>query len=225
MENRNRSRMRIVESPSGELHEEMRKMRDMERCTLREVEVLKQRKADEERKRLEAEKKKLDAEAEVTKLRERIEKLMMETSGIPTGGTNLKGQLEAAADVGGSASKTVRRGRHRLTPRRTEGEEGSAVDVNNRFTFVQIERKRLRALKKYGLETLCKQEGIAYKTVETTVDEIAEIRADARFGRKDKGTAKKAAERNGKETGSEPSSSQGEKETSTEVEDVPSDSA
>ncbi|GBG67709.1 hypothetical protein CBR_g837 [Chara braunii] len=78
------------------------KLKDMEQCTLRGVEVLKQRKTAEERKRMEAESEKLVAEAEVAKLREQIDKLTAEVVAAPTGGMNLKSRSEAATEAGGS---------------------------------------------------------------------------------------------------------------------------
>ncbi|GBG86315.1 hypothetical protein CBR_g41309 [Chara braunii] len=224
VDNRTRCRVRIMESPSGALRDELKKLKDMEHCTLREVEVLKQRRTAEERRRMEAEAEKLVAEAEVAKLREQIEKLTTEAAAAPTGGTNLKSRLEAATEVGGSAQKTVRRGKPRSTLGRVGSDDGSAVDANDKFSFLQIERKRLRAWKNSGLEALCKQKGITYRTVEMTADEIAEMRVDARFGKKDKETAMKAT-RLGDEGGGGIPSCSGGTEASTEVEDIPSDSA
>ncbi|GBG73643.1 hypothetical protein CBR_g16986 [Chara braunii] len=175
----------------------------MEQCTLQEVEVLKQRTVAEERKRLEAEAEKLAAEAEVAKLREQMEKLTTKVAITPISGMNLKTRLGEAAEDGGNALKTMRRGRPRAIVVRMGTDEGSAVDVNDMFTFLQIEKKRLRALKKEGLEILCKQEGITYKTVEMTADEIGEIRTDARFGKKDKETARKAVRHGVEEAGTE----------------------
>ncbi|GBG63202.1 hypothetical protein CBR_g36970 [Chara braunii] len=81
-----------------------------------------------------------------------------------------------------SAQKTTRRGRPRLTPSRLV-QDNVLTEANDRFQFVKLESKRLRALKKAGLEALCQQEGIDYKTVEATADELAELRATARFGK------------------------------------------
>ncbi|GBG89750.1 hypothetical protein CBR_g49602 [Chara braunii] len=63
-DDRQRSTLRVMESPSM-IREELRKMKDMEYCTLREVEALKKRRADAEERRLEAEAKKKEAEDEV----------------------------------------------------------------------------------------------------------------------------------------------------------------
>ncbi|GBG74657.1 hypothetical protein CBR_g19065 [Chara braunii] len=175
-DDRLRSRQRVIMSPNVELREEIRKMKDSEYCTMREMEVIKQRKADEA-KGIEAERKKLEAEAEVTKLREQVEKLSMEVVVVPTGGTNMKGRLEAVA---ASGQKTVRRGRPRLTPAKTPRKDDGMKDANDRFIFLREENKRLRVLKKSGLEAICQQEGIEYKTVDATTDELAEIRVNAR---------------------------------------------
>ncbi|GBG89005.1 hypothetical protein CBR_g48614 [Chara braunii] len=210
-DDRLRSRQRVMMSPSIELREEMWKMKDSEYCTMRELEVLKQRKVEAEVKGIEAERRKLEAEAEITRLREQVEKLSMEVATVPTGGTNLKGKLEA---VVGSGQKTVRRGRPRLTPAKTPRKDDvrkddAMTDANDRFIFLREEKKRLRALKKSGLEAICQQEGIEYKTVESTADELAEIRANARFGKQGRGLD---------DSGSEPSTSGGTNETPAEVE-------
>ncbi|GBG89109.1 hypothetical protein CBR_g48820 [Chara braunii] len=105
VDDRNRFRLRMVGSPTGALREELRKLKDIKQCNLREVEALKQRKMDAEQKRVEAEARKLATEAEVAKLREQVEKLTTEPVVAPTDGTNLKARLDAVAEGLGSWRK------------------------------------------------------------------------------------------------------------------------
>ncbi|GBG92051.1 hypothetical protein CBR_g54305 [Chara braunii] len=192
--------------------------KEKEYCTLREVEELKKKRTNVEVEKVLAEARKLEAEAEITRLRERMERLSVEAAVVPSGGTNLKGRLEEAA---ASGMKTVKRGRPRITPTKTSRKEGEMEKVNDRFVFIREESKKLRALKKSGLEAICRQEGITYKTVETTTEELTEIRVDACFGRIGNGVDDRADVEKRKEA----SSSQGGDEVAPEVEDVPSDSA
>ncbi|GBG91554.1 hypothetical protein CBR_g52588 [Chara braunii] len=185
------TRQRVMESPNQDFSEELHQMKDKEYCVLREVEALKQKRAEAEARKLEVETRRSEAEVEVARLREQVERLTTEAAEAPMGGTDLKNRLEAAA---ASGRKTVRRGRPRMTPGKTPRAEKVATVENDRFLFLQEERKKLRALKKQGLEAICKQEGIKYKTVDSTADELAEMRADARFGKREGSTSNSVAE-------------------------------
>ncbi|GBG63576.1 hypothetical protein CBR_g38642 [Chara braunii] len=138
-----RARQRIMESPNKNFREELRLMKDKEYCALREVEALKQRRAESEARKLDAEARRVEAEAEVARLREQVEKLSTKDARLPTEGTNLKSRLEAVVTSG---RKTVRRGRPRATPSKTPRAESLATVENDRFVFLQEERKKLRAL-------------------------------------------------------------------------------
>ncbi|GBG90522.1 hypothetical protein CBR_g50866 [Chara braunii] len=131
---RERSRQRVMATPKKDLREEIRRMREKEYCTLREVEELKKKQTNVETEKVLAEARKLEAEAEVSRLREQMEKLSAETAVLPTGGTNLKGRLEEAATSG---LRTVKRGRPRMTPIKTPRKE------DDRFVFVREDSKAL----------------------------------------------------------------------------------
>ncbi|GBG74580.1 hypothetical protein CBR_g18989 [Chara braunii] len=210
---RERTRQRVVESPSKDLREEIKKMRDTEYCTLRGVEALKQKKADAKAKEIEVERRKREAKVEVTKLKEQVDKLTTEVVVVPTGGTNLKEKLE---EVAASGQKTVRRGRPRLKSGRTPRRENWAEHANEHFVFLQEERRKLRALKKFGLEAICLQEGIKYIMIEATANALVEMTANTRFGKQGDATGGK---------GKEPLSSREVEKDGVEVEDVPSDFA
>ncbi|GBG83324.1 hypothetical protein CBR_g37037 [Chara braunii] len=214
-----RTRQRVMESPNQDFREELCQMKDKEYCVMREVEALKQKGVEVAARKLEVETRKSEAEEEVARLREQVERLMTEATEAPVGGTDLKNRLEAAA---ASGRKLVRRGGPRMTPGKTPRTEKVITTENDRFLFIQEERRKLRALKKQGLEAICKQGGIKYKTVDSTADELAEMRADARFGKREGSTSNSAAEA---EEGGMGDPAAGREEAGEDVEEVPSDSS
>ncbi|GBG90247.1 hypothetical protein CBR_g50425 [Chara braunii] len=182
------------------------------RCDQIEVDMLKDRRAQAEAKRIEAEK-------EVSRLREQMGKLSTDPveAATPRGvGTNLKDKMDEAVNSG---LRSGRRQRFKMTPGRCP-RDGSAKKANDRFAFLVEEKKRLEALKKSGLELLCREVGIKYKTIDSTVDELAEINADKAFGGCS-GTREKVDEvtEQGKSTDA------GSSGAEAEVVPVPSDSA
>ncbi|GBG74632.1 hypothetical protein CBR_g19039 [Chara braunii] len=192
------------------LRAELQDLQERRRCDQVEVDMLKERRAQAEARRLEA-------EVELTQLKDKMGKLTTDPAGGATPraqGTNLKDKMDEAVLSGFC---TVRRGRMKMTPGRLPRDE-SAMKVNDRFAFLLEEKKRLRALKKGGLEILCKEVGIKYKTVDATVDEIAEINADKAFGDK-RGGGDKAG------TSQDPGSSADGDSCDAEVVGVQSDSA
>ncbi|GBG91490.1 hypothetical protein CBR_g52445 [Chara braunii] len=123
----------------------------------------------------------MEAEAELARLREQMGKFSTDGAGVGTPQvvrTNLKEKMDDAAKTG---FRTGRRGRVKMTAGRLLRDD-SARKANDRYVFVEDERKRLKALKKGGLEPLCKEAGIKCKTVEIMVDELAELNAEKRFG-------------------------------------------
>ncbi|GBG76987.1 hypothetical protein CBR_g23318 [Chara braunii] len=133
-----------------------------------EVELLKQKRADAKAKRIEA-------EAELQKLKEQMGRLTTEVGGgsTPRGqGTNLKEKMDEAARTG---LRTGRKGKVKMTAGRLPRPDGSAQKANDRFILLQDERKRLKGLKKAALETLCEEEGLRYKTIEATAEELAQL--------------------------------------------------
>ncbi|GBG68334.1 hypothetical protein CBR_g2878 [Chara braunii] len=155
--------------------EEYRNLRNLHQLANVEAEALK-------KKRSEAEMKRMEAEQQVKKLEEKMSKLT--ASGVKTrlgGGTNLKERLEEVALR--SAHKGVK-----ATPGRFGGKasvaevSNTATEVNDREEFIEGEKKKLRLLRKAGLEPLCKEEGIKMGRVEETICELAEYRAKLRFG-------------------------------------------
>ncbi|GBG67899.1 hypothetical protein CBR_g1018 [Chara braunii] len=128
-----------------------------------------------------AETKRIEAEKELVKLRDQMGKLSTDPAEAATprgAGTNLKEKMDEAVNTG---LRSGRQGRVKMTPGRLP-RDGSARKANDRFAFLIEERKRLKALKKGGLELLCKEVGIKYKTIDSTVDELAEINVDKAFG-------------------------------------------
>ncbi|GBG91278.1 hypothetical protein CBR_g52163 [Chara braunii] len=116
------------------LRAEVQELQERRRCDQTDVDMLKERCAKAEAQRMEA-------EAELSRLREQLESLSTEGAGAGTPqvkGTNLKERMDDAAKTG---FRTGRRGRVKMTPGRLP-REGSARKVNDRFAFVQDERKR-----------------------------------------------------------------------------------
>ncbi|GBG74648.1 hypothetical protein CBR_g19055 [Chara braunii] len=168
------SRLATTPEETRRLRAELQEMQERRRCDQIEVDMLRDRRAQAEAKRIEAEK-------EILKLRDQMGKLSTDPTeaATPRGvGTNLKDKMDEAVNSG---LRSGRRGRFKMTPGRFP-RDGSAKKANDRFAFLIEERKRLKALKKSGLELLCKEIGIKYKTIDSTVDELAEINADKAFG-------------------------------------------
>ncbi|GBG68825.1 hypothetical protein CBR_g3519 [Chara braunii] len=108
-------------------------------------------------------------EMQVKELEEKMSRLKAAEAGNEQegGGTNLKDRLKAVAL--GSA----RRGR-KVTPERGSSKEDQASnEVNDRFQFVEEQKKQLRNLKKTGLELMCKEAGIRTGKVDLMVCELA----------------------------------------------------
>ncbi|GBG82849.1 hypothetical protein CBR_g36377 [Chara braunii] len=147
---------------------------DMQRCDQAEVDLLKE-------KRAAAELKRMQAENEILRLREEMSKLSTKQTVVETPKekeTNLMKQLnEAATEV-----QKSRRGKVKATPRRFSIAESSAKKANDMFVFVQDEKNRLKALKKKGLKPVCVAVGIKYKTIDTFAEELAQYNADQVFG-------------------------------------------
>ncbi|GBG43959.1 hypothetical protein CBR_g77518, partial [Chara braunii] len=150
---------------------EYRNLQDLQRSSDTEVAMLKERRA-------EAEKRRMEAELQVKQLQEQLSKLTAE-GGAPrvdtepaAGGTNLKERLEAVALR--SAKKGMKATPGRVTLR-SESDETRVI--NECFSFVEGEKKKLRTLKKAGLEPLCKEAGIKLGKVSDMVNKLAEYRA------------------------------------------------
>ncbi|GBG74545.1 hypothetical protein CBR_g18956 [Chara braunii] len=151
--------------------EEYKKLQGLHRLANVEAELLKEKRAAAEAKRMEAEK-------QVKNLKEKMSRLKAAETGNEEegGGTNLKDRLEAVAL--GSA----RRGRTATPVRGSTKEDQTTNEVNDRFQFIEERKKQLRNLKKSGLEPLCKEAGIRTGEVEQMVCELAEYRAEQAFG-------------------------------------------
>ncbi|GBG83271.1 hypothetical protein CBR_g36886 [Chara braunii] len=179
---RGRARLRLGQTPheTRAIRDELKELQakiDLKRCDQAEVSLLKERRA-------EAEMRRMQAEGEVLKLREEMSRLSTKQTMAETPrekGTNLKKQLdEAATDV-----RKSRRQKMKATLGRLPRAEESAKKANDRFVFVQDEKKRLKALKKSGLEPLCQAAGIKYKTIDITAEDLAQYNADQVFGDKE----------------------------------------
>ncbi|GBG74010.1 hypothetical protein CBR_g17720 [Chara braunii] len=132
-----RSRMEATPEETRRLRAELQELQERRRCDQTEVDMLKEHRAKAEAKRIEA-------EAELTRLREQMDQFSTEQTGGGTPhvvGTNLKEKMEAAARTG---LQTGRRGRPKMTPGRLPRGD-SARKANDRFAFVQDEKKRLKA--------------------------------------------------------------------------------
>ncbi|GBG69216.1 hypothetical protein CBR_g3915 [Chara braunii] len=155
--------------------EEYRNLRNLHQLANIEAEDLK-------KKRVEAEVKRMEAEQQVKKLEEKMSKLTASGEKTRMGeGTNLKERLEEVALR--SARKGVK-----ATPNRFGGKafvaeaSNTATEVNDREEFIEEEKKKLRMLRKAGLEPLCKEAGIKVGRVEETICELVQYRAKLRFG-------------------------------------------
>ncbi|GBG64629.1 hypothetical protein CBR_g45685 [Chara braunii] len=148
------------------------KMKEMHRAASSEAEVLKAKRAN--------------AEAEVIKLQEQMDKLAATGEGENAvgRGTDLKSRLEAVV------TRSIRKGK-KATPMRGEG--GSKTDAtgeaNERFAFIEEQKKALRQYKKSGLGNLCKEAGLKLGMVEPMIADLAEYRANKAL-RADKGKEK-----------------------------------
>ncbi|GBG58705.1 hypothetical protein CBR_g106 [Chara braunii] len=173
---------------TDEWREEYRNLRNLHQLANVEAEALK-------KKRTEAEAKRMEAELQVKKLEERMSKLS--ASGEKDrrgGGTNLKERMEEAALR--SARKGVKATSGRFGGKSPEADASTqdAAEVNDRTGFVKGEKKKLRMLRKAGLEPLCKEADIKLDRFEDIICELAEYRAKLRFGSSstDGGGAKEA---------------------------------
>ncbi|GBG77286.1 hypothetical protein CBR_g23615 [Chara braunii] len=206
-----RSKTTTATDVTKRLREEIEDLQELRRCDKTEVDMLKERRALAEARRA-------DAEAEIARLREKMKLLSTEEVGCGTPkehGTNLKDKMEEAAKTG---FKTGRKGRVKMTPGRLPRPDGVSKSVNDKFVFLQDERKRMKALKKTGLELLCQEEGIKYKTIEVTVEELAQLYAEGAFG----GSSETGERIN---SGQRPGKAISADSDVAVVEEVPSDSA
>ncbi|GBG62861.1 hypothetical protein CBR_g34232 [Chara braunii] len=193
-------RLRTATTPeeTRRLRAELCDLQERRRCDQTEVDMLKERSSA-------AEVGRLKAEAEIARLREQMSQLATDGAGCSTPGgqgTNLKEKMEEAAKTG---YRTGRRGRVKMTPGRLPRSDGSASRANDRYVFLQEERKRLRALKKSGLEPLCREMGVAYKNMDITVEELAQLNAERMFGGSSEGLDKVDVEQGRGKTPSEDS--------------------
>ncbi|GBG90612.1 hypothetical protein CBR_g50956 [Chara braunii] len=152
--------------------EEYKKLQSLHKLANVEAELLKEKRAAAEVKRMEAENQIRDLEDKMSRLN-----AAEVGKGTGSGGTNLKERLETVT-LG-----SVQRGR-KETPGRGSTDEGldRLKDVNNRFQFIEDQKKQLCNLKKLGLEPMCKEAGIRVGKVEQMVCELAEYRVEQAFG-------------------------------------------
>ncbi|GBG77702.1 hypothetical protein CBR_g24149 [Chara braunii] len=130
-------------------------------------------------------------------------------------GTNLKERMDEAAKTG---FQSGRRGRVKMTSGRLPRPSDNPRKANDRFVLLQDERKRLKGLKKKGLEALCQEEGIQYQTVDSMAEELAQLYINKMF-------SEAVEKENGGGTGQHPSKAAAEASNVAEVAEVPSDSA
>ncbi|GBG63888.1 hypothetical protein CBR_g39669 [Chara braunii] len=151
--------------------EEYKKLQGLHRVANAQAELLKEKRATAEVKRMEA-------EGQVKELEEKMSRLKAAEAGNERvgGGTNLKDRLEAMAL--GSA----RRGKKAMPGRGSSKEDQVSNEVNDRFQFVEEQKKQLRNLKKTRLELMCKEAGIRTEKVDQMVCELAEFRVEQAFG-------------------------------------------
>ncbi|GBG90954.1 hypothetical protein CBR_g51558 [Chara braunii] len=145
-------------------------MKEMHRVAGREAEVLKG--------------KRVVAEGEVIKLKEQFNKLPSEESvkRREGGGTNLKTRLEAVANRSGRKGLKV-------SPRRDVGGSAEASgNVNERFHFIEAQKKDLINYKKSGLEMIYHEAGLKLRAVDLIIVDIAEYRADKALGKETNGS-------------------------------------
>ncbi|GBG67770.1 hypothetical protein CBR_g895 [Chara braunii] len=130
---------------------EYAKMKEMHRAASLEAEVLKGKRAV--------------AEGEVIKPKEQLGKTLVEEPAPRRegGGTNLKTRLEAVAN------RSARKGL-KATPRRDMGDAaGGSGEMNDRFLFIEAQKKDLRNYKKSGLEILCREAGLKLRTIDLMI--------------------------------------------------------
>ncbi|GBG73850.1 hypothetical protein CBR_g17561 [Chara braunii] len=158
---------------------EYQNLQDLQPSSDTEVAMLKERRG-------EAEKRRMEAELQVKLLQEQLSKLTAEGEAPKSdaepvsGGTNLKERLEAVALRSGK--KGMKATPYQVTLRSDESDERTRV-MNERFSFIEGEKKKLRTLKKAGLEPLCKDAGIKLGRVEDMINELAEYWANKLFGK------------------------------------------
>ncbi|GBG87854.1 hypothetical protein CBR_g46010 [Chara braunii] len=212
-EGRTSTRSRLMGTPeeTRRLRAELLDIHERRKCDLTELDLLKQKKTD-------AEVKCVEAELELARLREQMGKLSTEQAGCSTpreADTHLKEKMDEAARSG---FRSERKGRVKMTYGRVPRPNGIAKKENDKFLLLQDERKRLKGLKKSGLEELCREEGLQYRTTDATSEELAQLYMTRMFG--DEGARQQ-------ETGSE--RSRGKEAaidaSTTVVEEVPPDSA
>ncbi|GBG80529.1 hypothetical protein CBR_g30990 [Chara braunii] len=144
--------------------QEYARMKEMHRGASLEAEVLKEKCAV--------------AEGEVVKLKEQLNKAPAAGTGQrgEGGGTNLKTRLDAVA------VRSTRKGL-KATPRQDLGDGGAVSGgVNERFQYVEAQKKDLHNYKKSGLEMLCREAGLKPRAIELMIQDLAEHRVDKAFG-------------------------------------------
>ncbi|GBG87879.1 hypothetical protein CBR_g46179 [Chara braunii] len=145
------SKVMSASEESRRLRAELLDLHERRKCDLSEVDLLK-------KKRAEAEIKRVEAEIELQRLKDETSKLTNELGGSNTPktmGTNLKERMEEAARSGFHSSRKTKM---KATPGRAL--PGSEQKANDKFAFLLNERKRLKGLKKMGLEAICQEEGV-----------------------------------------------------------------
>ncbi|GBG58684.1 hypothetical protein CBR_g85 [Chara braunii] len=176
-EGRTATRTRISGSSeeARRLRVQLSDLQERRKCDQTEVDMLKER-------RTLAEARRMEAENELVRLQEQLARLTTEQAGCSSPkerGTNLKERMEEAAKTGFRSGK---KSKVKATPGRMARPDDGIAKANDRFGFLQDERKRFRALKKAGLEPLCQEAGIKYKTMDISVEEVAQINAAKMFG-------------------------------------------
>ncbi|GBG66416.1 hypothetical protein CBR_g61460 [Chara braunii] len=107
---------------------------------------------------------------------------------VAEGGTNLKTRLEAVAN------RSARKGL-KATPRRDcEEAAGCSDKINDRFLYIEAQKKELMNYKKLGLEMLCREAGLKLHAVDLRIGDIADYRPDKAFGKKDDPASEKDKE-------------------------------
>ncbi|GBG72290.1 hypothetical protein CBR_g11218 [Chara braunii] len=157
---------------SDKWRQEYLKMKELHRAACFEAQVLKD--------------KRVVAEGEVVKLKEQLNKQPDNPSqNRVTEWTNPKTRMEEAA------TRSSRKGK-KVTPRRCALDNAAPTDdINERFSFIEEQKKDLLNYKKSGLEVMCKEAGLNLRAVDLMIANLAEFRADKAFGRLvDKGKTK-----------------------------------
>ncbi|GBG90878.1 hypothetical protein CBR_g51384 [Chara braunii] len=141
------------------------RMKEKHRVASFEAEVLKEKRAN--------------AKAEVIKLQDEMGKLSVISASDQTecGDTNLKSRLEAVAN------RSVRKGGKATSMREGCSQADGAAEVNERFAFIEEQKKCLRQYKKSTLEIQCKETGLKMGMVKPMIAELAEYHADKAFGK------------------------------------------